>query len=418
MASWGRTDALPESLEKDTAKIAKVQQDLFGSFPFDRYVFISHIAPGASGGTEHLNSTVIQFKPTVATEAKDYRSLLALVSHELFHTWNVKQFRPAGIKPYDYLRENYTPLLWIAEGTTSYYDELTCVRAGVWEVKHYLESLGKVADAELRRPGGRVQSLESSSFDSWIKFNRPSPDSVNSTVSFYSKGALVSLMLDARMRETTGGARTLDDLMRALYKRFPLSGPGYTSDDVLALLTELTGEDFEPFFARYVRGTEPLALEEALAWFGLETHRDAGEEKGDGPRAYLGLDLKDDGGLAALTAVREDGPAHGAGVLPDDQIVAMDGLRLRAGDLDARLKGRTPGESVELTLLRRDQLRTVRLSLGESPRGALKVRRVEKATERQRAQYESWLGQPWPGKDGATDGSQAGGKEGAKDARP
>lgn len=394
IAVWGRPDAMAPAFPGDVAKIAAQQQKLFRGFPFKRYLFITHLAPGAGGGTEHLNSTVIGVKPSAATEPKDHRGSLALASHELFHTWNVKQFRPAGLKPYDYQRENYTTLLWVAEGTTSYYDELLCVRAGVWEVKHYLESLGRTIDAELARPGRSLQSLEESSFDAWIKFNRATPDAVNSTVSFYSKGALVSLLLDARIRTLTSGAGSLDDVMRTLSSRFPHTAPGYTTADVLDALRYVTGEDFTPFFNDYVRGTADLPIHDALAVFGLEAVR---EGDGADPKAYIGLDLRDADGLATVSAVRDDGPGPAAGINVDDQIVALNGLRLRAGDLESRLKQLKPGQIVTLHVIRRDVLREVRLTLASRPKGELKVQKKKEATPEQKAAFESWTGQKWGG---------------------
>ena len=423
---WGRADVVPDSLMDDCAKIVKVQHDLFGSFPHTRYVFLTHIAPGLGGGTEHLNSTIIQAKPTAFDTPKDRRNFLALVAHEFFHTWNIKQFRPQGLKPYDYDRENYTTLLWVAEGTTSYYDELLCARAGVWKPDEYLEALASLIDGEVNRPGAGVQSLESSSFDAWIKFNRPTPDSINSTVSFYSKGALVNFLLDADIRARTENAKSLDDLMRALYQRFPLAGPVYTTIDLLSILRELTGADYEPFFSSYIRGVTPISPETiatTLAVFGLESRRVADKaDKGDplahpasdgdaaapdptapplpepAERAYLGIEVKDAEGAAVVTSVRADSPAYARGVQTDDQIVAMSGHRLKAADLDARLKKRKPGEVVTLTLFRRDQMMSIDVQLASKPAGKFKIDLMKNPTPLQRGVYESWMGQTWPSK--------------------
>lgn len=394
---WGRTDVVPESFYEEAAKVVRVQHALFGSFPYRRYVFMTHVGPGLGGGTEHVNSTIMQAKPTAFDSAKDRRNFMALLSHEFFHTWNVKQFRPEGLKPYRYERENYTKLLWVAEGTTSYYDELLCVRAGSWKPSHYLESLAKLIEEETTRPGAKVQSLESSSFDSWIKFNKPTPDGVNSTVSFYSKGALVSFMFDAAIRRDTANAKTLDDLMRLLNQRFPLASPGaYTTADLLGMLRELTGGDYASFFASYVSGTEPIDATEALATFGLEWKAEEIKPDDDkGSRAWLGVDVRDAEGTAQVSSVRSDGPGAAAGLMVDDQIVAIDGIRVRAGDLDGRLKRLEPGTKVTLTFFRRDLMRTAELTVAERPARGRKVTRVKEPTDAQKAAYEQWLGQPW-----------------------
>lgn len=409
IAIWGAASAVPEKVAVDFAAIARVQHELFGSFPYSRYVFLTHVAAGASGGTEHLNSTIIQTRPTTFDTPKDYRGFLALASHELFHTWNVKRFRPRGLTPYDYQRENYTDLLWVAEGTTSYYDELLCVRAGVWSVANYLESLAKLSEAQLSRPGAAVQPLTDSSFDAWIKFNRPTPDSVNTTVSFYDKGAMVNLLLDVEIRSRTGNTKSLDDVMRELYRRFPLSGPGYTSADLLVILRDLTGSEFNEFFTDFVSGTTPMPIADALLKLGLEMKRPGikDEDKSDpdnggSEEAYTGIEVRGGDGAAAgspgdavVSAVRSDGPAFAAGLIAEDQIVAINGKRVRGSDFAPRIRKLKPGEEVTLTYFRRDELRTITLTLAGKPRGELKITKVKSPTPDQRAMFESWCGQKW-----------------------
>jgi predicted metalloprotease with PDZ domain len=223
---WGPSEADAERLASDFAAITRVQRDIFegpgGRLPYQRYVFMIHCQPGIGGGTEHLNSTIMHTRPTTFTSDSAYERFLGLVSHEMFHTWNVKRLRPAGLTPYDYQQENYTDLLWVAEGTTSYYDDVTLVRAGLIEPDRYLAIMSRTISNERRRPGGRVQSLADSSYDAWIKYNRSTPHDINATVSFYSKGALVSLMLDMEIRRFTDNRASFDDVLRTLYRRFPL----------------------------------------------------------------------------------------------------------------------------------------------------------------------------------------------------
>ncbi|MFQ5413607.1 MAG: M61 family metallopeptidase, partial [Phycisphaerae bacterium] len=461
---WGSAAYDGERLTTDFAKIVAACGAVFGDLPYRRYVFILHVGGGARGATEHLNSTVIQTSRKSLEDPKAYKRFLGVVSHEMFHTWNVKRLRPAGMYPYDYARENYTKLLWVAEGTTSYYDGLLLVRAGLRKPKKFLDNLGKAIDKLRRRPGRLVQSLEASSFDAWIKFNKPTPDSPNSTVSFYDKGALVSLLLDLEIRSHTDNGVTLDDVMRTMYERFPLARGGYTPRGLLATINELAGHDFDRFFERYVRGTEPLDFATALEAVGLELYfkptkpdddeddddaeedddgndqrkrndrdengddvgdgagsrdRDAGgrgpgiptgdQEQGAGqpgadkandnePRtkAYLGLRLSDRGGKTNVRSVSADGPAYRAGVIVGDEIVALDGRRLPAGELDDRLKRFDPGDTVRLTIFRRDMLRTIEVVLAGRPDGNWRVRRIDEPTELQRTTYASWLQQPWP----------------------
>lgn len=418
IAVWGAAAYDAAQLKADFAKIIEEQAAIFGTTPYQRYLFIAHIGAGSSGGTEHRNSTVIQASTAALEEPAAYRKFLGLVSHEMFHTWNIKQFRPADFERYDYQRENYSKLLWVVEGTTSYYDDLVLVRAGLIKAGDYLKLLGEAIDAMRRRPGELRQSLEESSFDAWIKFNKPTPDSVNSTVSFYAKGAMVSLALDLEIRARTQNRRSLDDVMRLLYERFPASGPGYTRDDLIKLVEEVAGSPFRPFFADYVVAAEPLPLEKMLSAVGLELYlkpmkRDRiGEplalDSEDGSEnqesdtaelpmiAYLGLNLRDDDGRATVSSVLADGPAYVAGVIPGDEVIALDGRKLSASDLDGRLSKLKPGDEISLAIFRRDRLRELRIMLAGRPDAKWALRRVEEPTESQRSTYESWLGQPWP----------------------
>ena len=419
LAVWGGAKYDADELVAEFKTLVAAQVDFWGSVPYGRYVFLLHATSGAGGGTEHLNSTIMQTGRDFAANDKNRRRFLGLVSHEFFHTWNVKALRPAGLSPYDFVHENYTDLLWVAEGTTSYYGPLLLVRAGLKKPKRYLEDLAKSIDSYRKRPGRNVQSLEMSSFDVWTKFNKPSPDAANTTVSFYRKGALVSLLLDLEIRRRSENAGSLDEVLRRLYERFPLSGPGYTRDDLIQTVNEIAGDDLTQFFNRYVAGTHELPFEKLLARAGLELKEEPNkkddDKDGDDDEALaqapdsrpaatqpapqkpdLGLRLRDAGGLARVSGVRSDGPAYDAGVQIDDLIVALNDRRLRAADLKIRLDEHEPGDTVTLTLLRRDVLKQIVVTLAARNDVKLVLERVKEPTQRQRAIYEAWLGQPWP----------------------
>jgi predicted metalloprotease with PDZ domain len=380
-----------EQMPRDFARIVETQRRIFGELPYTRYVFLIHCYPGGRGGTEHLNSTIMQTSPQTFRSADAYRRFLKLVSHEMFHTWNVKQFRPAGLAPYDYQRENYTHLLWIAEGTTSYYDWLTLVRAGIVPPDDYLRTLSSAIDALKNRPGALVQSLEESSFDAWIKFNRPSPDHVNSTVSFYDKGAQVNLLLDMEIRARTQNERSLDDVMAQMYREFPLGGSGYTREDFIRVAERLTGSSFRRFFADYVSGTASLDFG-ILRTAGIEAVRPP-----DRLRAYLGFTAETRDSLAAVTSIFADGPAYEAGLMVDDLVISLNGERLRPPDLDSMVRRLSPGDEVRLSILRHDVEREIVFQASGKPDGRWSLRRIASPSDAQRRAYESWLGQPWPG---------------------
>lgn len=442
---WGDTEGHDaQKIIDDFSAIIRAQRSIFGDLPYQRYVFLTHVGRGAGGGTEHLNSTIMQTSRAALEGEAGWTRFLGLVSHEFFHTWNVKQLRPAGIHPYDYEQENYTRLLWVAEGTTSYYDDLTLVRTGRVKPRKYLDDLGSAIDSLRRRPGRLVQSVEESSFDAWIKFSRSTPDDVNSTISFYTSGAQASLALDLAIRTHTGNAASLDDVMRTMYERFPLSGPGYTPADLLAVINEISGADFTEFFERHIRGTEDFPLESLVSVCGLElafepTKRDDDEtsraegrtsrareeaefgdqtddavkenaadddehdnaddarESPESPaevpmRSYLGLNLSG----TRITSLLIDGPAYDCGLMVGDEIIAADGQRIVSqSDLDKRIDKLQPGESIRLTYFRRDDLREIAIRLAAVPDGSWKLRKVKNPTDAQKAAYETWLGQEW-----------------------
>ena len=419
---WGEADYDRDQLVEDLTKIVEAQAALFGEMPYDRYVFILHVGQGIGGGTEHLNSTIMQTSRRSLEDDEAYPRFLGLVSHEFFHTWNVKQFRPAGIHPYDYQTENYTSLLWVCEGTTSYYDDLILARVDLTKSNKYLKSLGDSIGRYRDRPGRFVQSLAESSFDAWVKFGS-APDDVNSEVSFYSKGALVSLLLDMEVRRATDGRHSLDDVMRAMYQRFPLSGPGYTPQDLIDTTNAIMGGDISPYFDRYVTGADELDLESAFEVVGVELYfkpakdddddeddedAEANHESADSPgddgevseqiiamKAYLGLAMS--GG--SVRSVRSDSPAYDAGFQPGDELIAIDGRRVTSGSLDDRLKKYEPGDQILITMFRGDELRELSITLAGKPDGKWTLRRVKEPTEAQIASYQSWIGQDWPKKD-------------------
>lgn len=395
---WGNWDAQP--LAEDFAKIVEVQTAIFQDTPYTRYVFMIHSAPGMGGGTEHLNSTIMQTSPSTFDSADSYRRFLGLVSHEFFHTWNVKQLRPAGIHPYDYSSENYTKLLWVSEGTTSYYTNVALVRAELLTPTQYLKSLSTSIDRHQNLPGRHIQSLEESSFDAWIKFNHRTADSPNTTVSFYSKGSLVSLMLDMAIREATSNEASLDGVMQDLYTAFPLSGPGFTPTDLQNAVERRTGTNFDAFFQDYAAGTAELELEHALATAGLDLKLKPNDKDDESSGlAYLGLSLQSKSGLASVRTSYADGPARAAGLIPGDLIVALNDRRLGSGDLDKRLKDFEPGDTIKLDYFRRDELRQAQVTLASKPNAKWTVSHTKEPTDQQKTVYESWLGQTWPGDD-------------------
>ncbi|HMQ35102.1 MAG TPA: PDZ domain-containing protein [Chloroflexaceae bacterium] len=391
LAIWGRGNADEARLLADTRRIVEVQRDFFGGLPYGRYSFILHLTDGRGGGLEHRNSVTNQVDRWSFRPERSYERYLSLTSHELFHVWNVKRLRPAPLGPFDYRAENYTRLLWLAEGATTYYDELLLVRAGLMRPERYLERLADEIVSLQSQPGRRLQSLEQSSFDAWIKLYRPDENSANSSISYYLKGGLVCLLLDMEIRLHTSGKRSLDDVLRLLYARYPLVGPGIPEEGaVLDAVVEVAGEAegaFREFFARYIAGVDELDYASGLTVVGLEPRWSR-----RGPRAWLGLSVRRQGERTIIAAVRSDGPAYAAGVYPDDELLAIDGWRADGEKLNARLGERAPGATVRLALFRGDALVEVPVTLAEAPADALELAPVAERSEAQARAYRLWLG--------------------------
>jgi predicted metalloprotease with PDZ domain len=388
IAVWGDPDFDSERLERDFAKIIKAEAAIFGDLPYERYVFILHVAPGLRGGTEHLNSTVMQVPQRAFEDEGQYKALLSLTAHEMFHTWNVKRLRPAALRNIDLSKENYTDLLWFCEGTTSYYDELVPVRAGFETPEGYLQTLAESIYQRRARPAMRVQSVAEASFDAWIKFGNANPDDVNSSVSYYDTGSLISLLLDLELRKRSGNKASLDTLMHEMYKNFPSEGPGFTMRDLIDTATRLGGLSFDHFFSHYIYSANRLPFEDLFETVGLEMI-----PKDNAPHAYIGLLLQDDNSACMVRSVLSDGPAFLAGVNPGDEVVSMNGRRFKAADLMAFVdKQMTPGETVWLQVLRRNRLRRIEFNLETKLNPRWNIKRVAAPTAAQKEAYASWLG--------------------------
>ncbi len=246
----------PERMRRDVQKIVEAEVDMFGGIPYHDYTFILHLRANTGGGLEHLNSTALGFRRFDFSTEGGYRRFAALVAHEFFHLWNVKRIRPDALGPFDYTKENYTRLLWVAEGITDYYGNLMLRRADLISDRDYLEDLARRIQNFQSTPGRLQMSAEEASFNAWIKEYRPDENSVNSQISYYDKGELLGCLLDLEIRRRSNNAKSLDDVMRYLYHTFYDKNRNYTPADFQKICESIAGASLENFFARYVRDTK------------------------------------------------------------------------------------------------------------------------------------------------------------------
>jgi predicted metalloprotease with PDZ domain len=392
-AVWGEGNLDATRLVADTTRIIQAEHAFWGAVPYPDFTFILHLSPGGAGGLEHRNSTVL-LADRWSFRGRPYERFLGLVAHELFHLWNGKRLRPAVLGPFDYTRENYTRELWVVEGITTYYTELMLRRAGIISAARYLDKLGEAISRFQTLPGRQVQTLEAASFDTWIKFYRPDANSPNSSISYYEKGALVALLLDLRIRATTGGKRSLDDVMRRLWVEFGAREVGFPEGAVEETAADVAGEPLGDFFERCLRSTEELPYDEVLAAAGLVLDRPgpATTRPGEPPRPELlgGMSVRSEGGRAVVQQVLADSPAYRAGVNAGDELIALNGLRVGAEGLGARLGELTAGQRAELTVFRRDVLTRLQMEI-EPPPSRMVVRRAPGATPEQVRWLDDWL---------------------------
>jgi predicted metalloprotease with PDZ domain len=382
-----------------------------GPAPMDRYVFLATAVGEGYGGLEHRASTALLCsrddlpRPGVPEASESYRTFLGLASHEYFHAWNVKRIKPAAFTPYDLDRERYTTLLWAFEGVTSYYDDLALVRCGLLRSEDYLETLGRSITQLLRTPGRRRQTVAESSWDAWIKYYRQDENAPNAIVSYYGKGSLVALCLDLHLRSRTAGRRSLDDVMRALWRRYGRSGLGVPEDGVERTAEEASGLKLRPLFDRWLRTTDELPLEAMLATVGVQLEVRPAEgpsDRGGRPAARSAAALADRVNLGARTAaegadlklthVLDGGAAQRAALAAGDVIAAIDGIRVTPRTWEARLARLRPGDRVRAHVFRRDELHEVEIAFDAPPADTCVLRLDKRASTRALRLRHGWLG--------------------------
>ncbi len=381
----------------DVKKICETQIAFFEPrskrAPMSRYVFMTMVVGDGYGGLEHRASTALicnrnELPLKHQAEMSDgYRSFLGLCSHEYFHTWNVKRIKPAAFSNYDLSQENYTSLLWLFEGFTSYYDDLMLVRSGLIDEPAYFKMLGKTINSVMRGTGRSKQSVAESSFDAWTKYYRQDENSPNAIVSYYTKGSLVGLALDLTIRIETAGKKSLDDVMRSLWQKYgrdfyqkALSGQqqGLDEDEIEVLIEQSTGVKTKRFMDKYVRGTDDLPLASLYADFGVALNDERKTAK-----SALGVRVVKDGVDCKLANVFENRAAHKAGLSAGDVLMAINGLRITSVDaadgLNASLGRYRVGEVVLIHAFRRDELLTVEAKLQADDVPAFSLRLLEKS---------------------------------------
>ncbi len=375
-----------EKLIADFTQIVEEETSIFAENPNKRFVFIIHHFNQGGGGLEHCNSTVLGVTRTAYAAEKTYQDFLGLVSHEYFHLWNVKRLRPKALGPFDYQQENYTTSLWIAEGFTSYYDNLVLRRADLISAENYLKLLSADISNVENLPGRKIQTVTEASFDTWIKFYRPNENSPNATISYYVKGSLIALCIDLLIIRQSNGKFSLDEVMKRMYHQFyKTENRGYTELEFRTALEQIAGCGLNHIYEQCINGLEDLDYNHYLGYAGLRLRVCAPESK----LPTTGFTAALNNGKLVVNYVERNAVAWHAGINANDELLAINGNRI--ADLEKALQFLLPGDTIEITLIRDGRLRQIPLTLQNLPKIKYTIEEVAEIEEWQMAVRKKWL---------------------------
>ncbi|GGE61783.1 putative metalloprotease with PDZ domain [Pedobacter psychrotolerans] len=403
VAMYGGGNYDKEKLKVDMAKIVEEPTKVYGENPNKHYVFIVHNFLRGGGGLEHLNSTTLGATRNAYNTEAGYKGFLALVAHEYHHLWNVKRLRPVALGPFDYDNENYTTNLWVAEGFTSYYENKYMHRAGFNDAAKFVNDLAGAVGTVVNTPGAKYQSAASSSYDAWIIGYRPNENSRNNSISYYNKGEVVGILMDLEIINATKGAKSLDDVMKAMYLQCKTLKRGYTDAEFKAMVEKVAGISFTNFWAKYVNGVDDVEYQKYFKLAGVDvTTENATPEK---PVSGVNGQLTN-AGTINVTSITRNSAAWDAGLNVNDEIISLDdkivndaleSIKLRSAMLSLEVlplvTKKKIGDVLKLKVMRDGIEKEISLTLKENPNVRLKATINENATPEQKAVFAKWLGE-------------------------
>jgi predicted metalloprotease with PDZ domain len=386
VAMFGNAKYDEAKLLADMKRVCEEAHRVVGQNPLDRYLFIIHNIERGTGGLEHLFSTTLSVGRNAYTNEAGYKSFLGLVGHEYFHLWNVKRIRPVALGPFNYDRENYTRMLWLSEGGTSYFGNLIVQRAGFISADEYLANLSNGITRVENQPGNKIQAASEASYDAWIKAYRPNENSANATISYYDKGELICTVLDLMIINETKGQKSLDDVMRLLYTRYyQQQKRGFTDEEFQDAAEKVAGRRFDDFFRTRVYDTQTLDYNTALGYAGLTLTTEPATTA-----SALGANVSTSGGKLTVTSVLREGSAWQGGLNVNDEVLALDGIRL-TDDPNKALANRAAGSDIKLLVVRDGQIQELAFPLLASAAQRYRVQKLPNASAEQQQVLAKWL---------------------------
>lgn len=357
VAMYGEANYDVNELKRDMAKIVEAETAVFGINPNKNYTFIVHNVVDGQGGLEHMNSCVLSVNRWTYA-GQQYVDFLNLVAHEYFHLWNVKRIRPIELGPFNYDEENYTSLLWVMEGFTSYYDELILRRTGFYSEETFLAKLQSSINYVEGTPGSRVQPVAHASFDAWVKAYRPNENSSNTSMTYYSRGSVLASVIDAMIVAESDGKKCLDHFMQQLYKTY-YEGlkRGFSEAEFKQELAKFMGKNMDEFFLKYVDGTEIIPYKEFYAPVGLSVQ----DVSTNNPS--FGASFREEGGKVMVKSVRFGSSAEEAGISVGDEIIGCNAYRVDQSMLEGMLNGLSNLEGCDLLIARDELLFSVHVTI-------------------------------------------------------
>lgn len=411
----GKQDGDLDRLVRDVSKVCENHIEFFKDKPpFEYYMFQVAVLKGddEGGGLEHRCSSALMIDryslPIVDNKdmSQNYVYLLSLFSHEYFHAWNVKRIKPSGFIPYKLNEKNYTNQLWAFEGVTSYYADLALVRSNVITHKKYLTLLSETLTKLLRTPGRKKQTLTESSFDVWTKYNQPNENSLNAVVNYYVKGQLVGLTFDLAIRLANKNKKSFDDVIRLLWNNYGKVKKGVPEGTIDQLVVKLGGKSLSKLVNDALYTTRELPLEKLFTEFGLSITRTSAftkkqlKSKGLSKRPHqksafkqgiLGCSTINKRGRVYVAYVADNSAASLAGISADDEIAAINDIRVDDYSLDEITKRLRVGQTIDIHVFRQDLLYKLKLILTDPPLDIAEISIRKNINQTQKQVIEEWL---------------------------
>ncbi len=362
-------------------KVTEAAASVVGKHPCEDYTFIIHQLPGIGGGLEHLNSTTCQTSPNAYINEGTMKNSMSLIAHEYFHLWNVKRIRPIALGPFDYENENYTHMLWVSEGITSFYEDNILLRAGVFTPDDYIKREQIAISGIENQIGNTIQPVAEASWDAWIKYYRPNENSRNSTISYYDKGGVLGALINLFILGETKGQKSLDDVFRYLWNEYyKKQKRGFKDEEFQKACELVSGKNMDSFFDKYVWKAEPIDYNEYYKYVGMTLNKET-----DAYTPFLGITLNN----GRISSVQRGTSAYDGGLNVNDEILEINGMKTI--NLSESISDKKIGDVILVKVKRFGQEFNFNLVLKSNPVIRFKLEKVQNSTPEQESLYKKWL---------------------------